>query len=286
MFHVEPNKSSHIIAEPIDHLVSKRTFQIIWDEQSQIAITSPFPSEDTLSSYYDSDDYISHGNPNKTISDFLYRLVQIFMFSRKRKWLAKYLVTDKTVLDYGCGTGSFVTYLLKKQISSFGIEPNEKARSLSESKKNIFPSFKDVDKTSFDVITLWHVLEHIPDQKNIFTQLISRFHNKSTLIIALPNLQSFDCQYYKSYWAGFDVPRHLWHYSPQGIAQFATSFGLKLVETKAMWFDSLYLSYLSEKQSGAFFPLVRGIFVGMYSNLKAIRSKNYSSIVYVFQKES
>ena len=285
MFHVEQNKKTIRLAVAKDHLVSGEVFEIHLDKERQIAHTHPAPEEEALTGYYQSEDYISHGNQHRTFLDRLYRKAQQWMFSKKENWLSRHSSKDKTYLDFGCGTGDFVDFLNQKGWSSYGVEPSEKARSFIPSRKNLFANEKELPNQAFDVIGLWHVLEHLPSPKQQLEELELYLKEEGVFIFALPNFNSFDARHYQDYWAAYDVPRHLWHFSAVGISKLMQELNYKLIGKRGLFFDAYYVSYLSEKQQKKSFPFVRGIFWGLLSNLTALFTGEYSSLVYVFQRK-
>jgi 2-polyprenyl-3-methyl-5-hydroxy-6-metoxy-1,4-benzoquinol methylase len=195
-------------------------------------------------------------------------------------------------LDIGCGTGFFLQEASKKKWRVTGIEPNVVARNSSLEKNiKVYESLESIKKDKkFDVITLFHVLEHIHDLRKTSKKLIKHLKNYGTLIIAVPNQKSFDTNFYGKNWAGFDVPRHLYHFDQSSMEQYAEEMGLKIVEIKPMKFDSYYVSLLSEKylnpKDNPFQQLFKGFKRGYQSNKWAASNENnYSSLLFVLKKK-
>ena len=285
MFHVEPPKQAIRVAHPKDHLVSQASFEVWLNPATQIAQTHPRPANDQLAQYYISEEYISHGIQGKSLLDKIYGFVQTIMFVKKRKWLAPYLSAEKKYMDFGCGTGALVDYLQKKGWDAHGVEPSEKARNVFSNQK-IVASIEDIVEKDFDTIALWHVLEHLPDPIKKLRQLVGLLSQNGKLFIAVPNYNSWDANHYKDFWAAYDVPRHLWHFSYKGLDQLAQELNMKIVLKKALFFDALYVAYLSEKHSGKSFSLLRGIVKGLFSNANAMFTGEYSSLLVVLEKRS
>jgi len=285
MFHVEPKTSALILAKTKDYLVTGEPFEVHLDPTTQIAQTHPFPAVENLGQYYASEAYISHGNQKKSAIDRLYALVQQLMFKQKEKWLSKHTQEKKRYLDFGCGTGALVHHLNQQNWEACGVEPNDKARSLSPSQKELYANLAHLPQSNFDVIALWHILEHLPEPTVTLKELKDQLNACGHLFLALPNFNSFDAKYYKDFWAAYDVPRHLWHFSSSGIIQLCEKIGFELVESKGMPFDAFYVSYLSEQHQNSRLPFLRALGVGFWSNLKAFFSKEHSSKVYVFRKK-
>lgn len=283
MFHVEQHNKEGSIANPTDHLVSGKSFYIRWLTPGSLAITQPFPEDNELASYYADEKYIPHGNQKKTIVDHLYGIVQKIMYRQKLRWMTPFFDAAPSYLDFGAGTGEWVQYLLSKNIHAEGVEPSDRARAYL-GKSFLAASLTQLKTSSFQAIGLWHVLEHLPRPAETLQTLSSRLSNKGTLIIALPNLASYDAHYYGDYWAGYDVPRHLWHFTKKGVLSLAAENGFALSKTKSLFFDAFYVCYLSEKYRKKRFPLIRGILVGAYSNILSLWTKEPSSVVYFFSK--
>lgn len=267
-----------------DFLVSGKSFDLLYDAEREMLITSLQPKEEDLASYYESEAYISHTDASKGIVSFLYQQVKKWSLQNKVSLISSLHEGEGALLDVGAGTGEFLKAAQKKGWKVTGVEPNKKAQQIAFRKEvPVFTSLEEITQ-QFDVITLWHVLEHLPHLEKDLAFLENSLKPGGFLIIAVPNYKSYDAEYYKKYWAAFDVPRHLWHFSRTSLPKIVSS-NLQLQKTKPMWFDSFYVSLLSEKyKSGASFS-IEALFVGFWSNIKAMRSKEYSSVIYIFRKE-
>ena len=286
MFHVEPKASPIVLAKTKDYLVTGDSFEVHLDLQTQIAETVPAPSSVKLAQYYDSSEYISHGNQKRGWIDHLYSFVQRIMLKQKERWLSKYVKESKRYLDFGCGTGALIHHLNKNNWEACGVEPSEKARNFSSATDCLYSSLASLPQTNFDIIALWHVLEHLPDPTSSLKEFHTQLKQGGYLFLALPNFNSFDANYYKDYWAAYDVPRHLWHFSAQGITQLCDQCGLELVASKGLLLDAFYVSYLSEQHQKSKAAFIKGICVGLWSNLKACFTKEHSSKLYIFKKKA
>ena len=286
MFHVEPNVTPLVLAKTKDYLVTGKHFEVHLDPATQIAQTVPMPYPDNLTQYYASEEYISYGNQKRGLIDRLYAFVQQIMLKQKAQWLSKHTKTKQRYLDFGCGTGALVHHLNNKNWEAYGVEPSEKARNFSSATARLFPSLTTLPKAKFDVVALWHVLEHLPDPAASLKEFNARLNQEGFLFLALPNFNSFDASYYKDSWAAYDVPRHLWHFSSTGIIQLCDKCGFDLVESKGLLFDAFYISYLSEQHNKSKAPFLKGICIGLWSNLKAFFSKEHSSKLYIFKKKA
>ena len=193
------------------------------------------------------------------------------------------------VLDIGCGVGDFIHTAEEKGWQGLGVEPSEEAKAIAKTRinANIINSEKieNLSNESFDLITMWHVLEHVDDLKWQVTQLQRLIKPTGRIVIAVPNYKSYDGQYYKEHWAAYDVPRHLNHFNRQTITKIFKTIGLELKQTDKLIWDAYYISYMSEQYKLHKFPLIKGAIKGFVSNCKARQSGEWSSMVYIFEKK-
>jgi 2-polyprenyl-3-methyl-5-hydroxy-6-metoxy-1,4-benzoquinol methylase len=280
------NKSTYI--EVKDHSVSGETFQLLYNEEFEMLETFPQPSTVKLPEYYQSEDYISHTDSRRNLLEKVYHIVKSIALKRKLKLINKVSAGGKNLLDVGCGTGDFLQVAQDHNWTVSGIEPNDHARQIANQKSNnkVFDveHFKKFEKKSFDVITLWHVLEHLPSLDEQITILNSLLKPNGVLIIAVPNYNSYDAKHYKEFWAAYDAPRHLWHFSQTSISKLVSKAGLEVHEKLPMKFDAFYVSLLSEKYKAGFMNPIKAFWLGWRSNNKAIRTSEYSSLIYVIKK--
>ena len=270
-----------------DHSVSGEVFHLIRNKTYGYLETVPRPASDKLSEYYKSDDYISHTDTKRNTFEKVYHLVRHIALNKKLRLINSYAVQSKNLLDVGCGTGDFLQVAQQNNWNVSGIEPNEKARGIANKKTNnlVFDSDQllKFDTASFDVITLWHVLEHLPDLEMHISQFQKFLKPNGTLIIAVPNYKSYDAKYYEAFWAAYDVPRHLWHFNKASVSKLVSKFKMAVVKIKPLWFDAFYVSMLSEKyKTGTMKPL-KGFYIGLLSNLKAVITKEASSLIYIIK---
>jgi 2-polyprenyl-3-methyl-5-hydroxy-6-metoxy-1,4-benzoquinol methylase len=271
-----------------DYTSSHETFTLVKCASCSFVVTNPRPNETTLPNYYLSDQYISHSGKTNGIIGFLYLWARTYTLQWKLKLIQK-LNSRGTLLDYGCGTGQLLAVFKKKGWDIAGVEPSASARQQATKITGIkiANQLNEHAGQQFDIITLWHVLEHISDLRTKLAELKSLLKSDGTLLIAVPNLESSDAKHYKNYWAGYDVPRHLWHFSKSTITSLVQSEGLHVTHILPMKLDAFYVSLLSEKykrpKSNSFIQLIRGIARGLNSNYRARKSGNYSSLIYIIQ---
>ncbi len=303
-----------------DHLVSGQDFGIQQCLQCGFMATNPQPKELEINDFYQSDDYIAHTGRKKTFPERLYHLVRRHMLRRKRRLISKHLNNNNIrLLDYGCGTGDFVLAAEKAGFRATGYEPNPAAAGLAKEKgvsllemdaqrqnnilqarsaerqaaeKGVGPlparqKPQDLPGNTYQAITLWHVLEHLHD----FPGKLSEFHRLlapgGLLVLAAPMANSSDAAYYKEHWAAWDVPRHLWHFTPETLTKAVTGAGFDLRARHPLPFDSYYISLLSEQHKGRnrLSAALRAMIIGTWSNMRARRKKTpWSGEIFVFTR--
>jgi len=270
-----------------DNSVSKENFELYLEEELQLLKTFPQPELENLWKYYESENYISHTDSKKSLFDKVYQIIKKRALKNKVN-LIDYCNVDKgKVLDIGAGTGEFLLEAKIKGWKTFGIEPNEKAYKIAKSKglclaKNTL-EFED---NFFDVITMWHVLEHVADLDAQIKELKRLIKTTGTIIVATPNFKSFDAKYYGKFWAAFDVPRHFWHFSKTAIEKLFLQQKLKVENVKPMLFDSFYVSLLSEKYKNGKMNVFKAFLIGLKSNLYGKKNKEYSSHIYIIKNQN
>jgi len=273
-----------------DYSVSGENYELMFNKDYEMLVTIPVP--ENLSYYYKSEDYISHTDSKKTVIDKIYQTVKNITLKRKLRLINECLLhqnsisrPEKNILDIGAGTGDFLKVCKVNLWNVFGIEPDMEARNIAAKKGVLL--HKDVSHFTdkkFEIITLWHVLEHVENLEEYISTLEKLLSKNGTLIIAVPNYKSYDAKYYSKFWAAFDVPRHLWHFSETSISKLFAPVNLTVEKTLPMRFDAYYISLLSEKYKYGSMKPISALFRGFVSNIKAIKSKQYSSLIYVLKK--
>ena len=279
------NKRFTLYLQTKDFFFSKESFQLSMCKNCSLVFTNPRPSKEDVYKYYLSENYISHSDKKFDITSIFYRWVRNIALTSKLKLINSLNANSKKILDFGCGTGHFLQKVHSNGWIAHGIEPNKTAikNSPSTIRHLIFESLNNIEE-KYNIISAWHVIEHIHELHETLKSLIKRLNDKGTLIIAVPNLSSFDSQYYGNHWAGLDAPRHLYHFSNTSFLNLINSLGLKLIQVKPMIFDSFYVSLLSEKYRGTSFSYLKALIVGMKSNRLAKKNNQYSSLIYILKK--
>ena len=267
-----------------DNSVSKEIFELLYDENLDLLITSPQPDENNLGRYYESEDYISHTDGKRSVFEKAYHFIKNIALKNKLSLINDLQKSKGNLLDIGAGTGDFLLVAKENDWKTIGFEPSEKARTIAQKKGvELKSNLSDFENNSFDVITMWHVLEHVPDLENQIKELKRLLKPNGSILIAVPNFKSFDANYYKEFWAAYDVPRHLWHFSKTAIQKLFQVENLELQKVLPMKFDSFYVSLLSEKYKTGKMNYIKAFSIGLKSNLKAKKNLEYSSHIYVLK---
>ena len=269
-----------------DHSVSKETFSLLYNKEYDILKTHPTPSLGVLPKYYESEDYISHTDGKRTLFEKIYHLVKRNAIKGKVSLLNKEQNSKGKLLDIGCGTGDFLVEAKNQGWTILGFEPNSDAKQLAANKGVSFTEdIFALPENTFDAVTMWHVLEHVPNLSEYIANLKRIVKPDGTIIIAVPNYKSYDAKYYNRFWAAYDVPRHLWHFSKTSIKRLFSDVDMELKKVKPMWFDSFYVSLLSEKYKNGKMSFVKGFFVGFISNVSGLYKKEFSSHIYILKNK-
>jgi 2-polyprenyl-3-methyl-5-hydroxy-6-metoxy-1,4-benzoquinol methylase len=281
-------QSQHIesFLEAKDYTVSGEVFKIVQCRSCDFLFTNPRPSAKEAGKYYESINYISHSNTNEGIVNKLYHWVRNVTLKQKTNWIENFRQANE-LLDIGCGNGHFVKACINRGWDAMGMEldikTSEQARK--NTKATIVNQLQEIKESQqFQIISLWHVLEHVYELDDYFRFFTSHLKPNGKLLIALPNPKSHDADKFKAYWAAYDVPRHIHHFTPKSIELLAKKYGFKLIQTKGLLFDSFYISLLSNEYESGHKKLISSFITGAFSNLKAfIFHGNYSSNLYIFE---
>ncbi|NBV13163.1 MAG: class I SAM-dependent methyltransferase [Sphingobacteriia bacterium] len=270
-----------------DFSFSQEDYQIVQCNTCKLLFTQDIPDQESIGKYYSSQNYISHSNDDNSWFHKIYQIIRKTTLKQKRRWVSIQKPIKGKILDLGAGTGYFVAEMKNAGWEVIGLEPSTDARNQAEliHKIKLFPTedFNSLPADNFEVITLWHVLEHVHDLNGYAKRFFELLKPGGILMIAVPNADSFDAKKYGKYWAAYDVPRHLYHFTPETVKKGITKHGFKFVKQYPQWFDAFYVAMLSESYLGR--NKIGGILQGLISNIHAITNKGQtSSLLYVFQK--
>ena len=273
-----------------DYTVSHEKFSVYQCLNCTHLFTQNIPAQNEIGKYYASENYISHSNTQTGIVNRLYHLVRKKTLTAKLQLIQKETAKETgKILDIGCGTGAFLNTMKLNGWETTGLEPDETARKKAQELYNVTPlpspEIFNLPYNTYDAITLWHVLEHVHQLHEYVEQLKNLITDNGRIFIAVPNYTSHDAQHYGNAWAAYDVPRHLYHFSPASMKNLVEQHGLTIKKLKPMWFDSFYVSMLSEKYKNGNGNLLSAFFTGLVSNIKTMmNNEKCSSLIYIIKK--
>lgn len=283
MFHVEHRPTEYYLRNVRDHFVSGESFDLLWSDRKGVLKTDPVPHR--LEDYYAGPEYASHEEGGSGWKGRMYRGVRHFQHGLKYAWVKRLSPKPGIALDVGTGTGEWPDYLSKRGWAVRATEPSAKGRSRATAKGvQITQDFMSLEGEAFDLITLWHVMEHIGSLDKALAQINRLCSPNGYVIVAVPNFLSWDAGHYGVFWAAWDVPRHIWHFSRAGLIALYEEHGFSLVRTYPLWADAFYVSLLSEGYKRGRASVVRALWSGLRSNMRSLLDSEPSSRVYVFQK--
>jgi SAM-dependent methyltransferase len=278
------NEEFSLFLECKDHFLSRETFKIVQCSRCSFTFVNPRPEMDQLQRYYESPEYISHSGTGKGIVNSIYKKVRRHTHHKKFKLVSAY-AKGRSILDIGCGSGELLRLFNEKHWRTLGVEPNKYARDFAVSEYGLEVKeeneIAEIPDSSFDVITMWHVLEHVSGLHERMSEIKRMLKTDGVVVIALPNRESFDAEYYKENWAAYDVPRHLYHFTPDTIEKLLERYKFSVVKTLPMKFDSFYVSILSEKYKRGKTNIFNAFLIGLRSNIKAGKKPAFSSQIYI-----
>jgi 2-polyprenyl-3-methyl-5-hydroxy-6-metoxy-1,4-benzoquinol methylase len=196
--------------------------------------TAPLPDQRQLASFY----------PPAYLGDTESRLEQFFSgrLQRTRSWrnelekvkLVERFIGGGTILDVGCADGTFLWALNARNWTRHGVEHiKEVVRLVSARMPGLHLTAGDIFASSlhegqFDVISLWHVFEHLVEPGRVLDRLFGLLKPGGWLFIAAPNIDSLQAHLFRQYWFAFDVPRHVFHFSPSSLRRLLARSGFQV----------------------------------------------------------
>ena len=268
-----------------DFMITKESFTIVRCNACDFHFTNPIPSKETIGAYYKSEEYVSHSSSKKGLTNWLYNKVRTYTLKQKVKLVQRY-TNGSNLLDIGSGTGHFLNASVKAGFVATGLEPDEDAVNFAKSEFGLelqeLHNLYTLPEKKYDVLTMWHVLEHVYDLKEDLEQISRVMKDDAVLFIAVPNMNSWDAKTYGAYWAAYDLPRHLYHFQEKTIKDLFGQQNWSLVEIVPMKFDAYYVSMLSEKYKGG---SVFSAFMNGFKSNRNAKTHGFSSQIYVFKRK-
>ncbi|MFA9212646.1 MAG: class I SAM-dependent methyltransferase [Candidatus Methylacidiphilales bacterium] len=273
-----------------DFVATNESFDITRCKKCSFLFTNPRPDSTEIGKYYQSDKYVSHAGKKEGLGIMykIYDIVRNYNIKQKLDLIKNYHNSGK-LMDLGCGLGYFLDGAVKdKTYHCVGVDVSEEAINYVKDtfgykvfNENELDSFQE---NSFEVITQWHVMEHVHYLNERMIQLYKLLKPDGTMFIAVPNSNSWDAKNYKEFWDGYDVPRHLYHFNQNSFKLLMEKHGFKIVETKPLLFDAPYISMRSETHKQNNLTMIRGAINGLISNNYANSNGDYSSLLFVVKK--
>ncbi len=239
--------------------------------------------------------FLSLSKPH-TLLGWLYYLSRKWTLRWKFKLIKRLAKKSAEVLDIGCGTGEFL-YTIKEFYNTYGIEPDLDAAVYAREQLGLvvyngFLETVDLPEVKFDIVTLWHSLEHISKPVETIQKIEKILKSDGKVIIALPNVASFDARLYRHHWVALDAPRHLWHFTPQTIELIAKKTGFRVVQKGALPLDLFYNVLMSEqlilktqRRIWAFICVPIRLILGVFGSLIwGLLNGQYSGMFYILKK--
>ena len=280
------------VIKAIDHTVSKEVYEICECSDCSLRFTQAVPGINEIGKYYQSNASISHSDTKEGLVNTMYHWVRKFTLRQKQKLITRITGLKRgKLLDIGAGTGAFTHVMQQAGWEVKGLEPDATARAQAFKNYGIALALPDelysLNNDSMNAITMWHVLEHVHDLKGYWEVFAKILVKEGRLIIAVPNYTSYDAGHYGEYWAAYDVPRHLYHFSPSSMEKLGKLYGFEIESIKPMWFDAVYVSLLSEQYKKGKSSIIAALWHGLRSNASALfNAQACSSVIYVFKKSS
>ncbi len=271
-----------------DHYATQEIFTLMQCTACQFIFTQDHPAEDAMGRYYDTPDYVSHSDTKKGIVNSIYHLARSFMLKQKYTMIQQESrVKQGAILDIGCGTGYFLETMQKHGWQTQGVEVNDHAREAASKRLSheVASSLKEIENRRFDIISLWHVMEHLHDLPFTFSKLRELLTDEGLLVVALPNAEAYDAAHYQNDWGAYDPPRHVWHFSADTFSRLAQKQGFRIEKIAPMPLDAFYVSMLSEKYQQHRMPFIKGMLQGAKAfGASWGKPKKSSSIIYLLRK--
>jgi 2-polyprenyl-3-methyl-5-hydroxy-6-metoxy-1,4-benzoquinol methylase len=283
------SKQIELFLKTKDYAITKEEFELHQCQTCQFVFTQDMPAQNSIAKYYESVDYISHSDTKQGFINKIYHIARQYMLNYKLRLIKKHIIGNR-VLDVGAGTGYFLNHMKNNGYEGKGVEVDAQAREYARNHFNLSlldpTHFLKKSESEYDLITLWHVLEHLHDLHPFMKQFKKILSAKGKLVIAVPNRHSNDAKHYGSFWAGYDVPRHLWHFTPKDVKELAKQHGFKLDKIKFLPLDPFYNSMLSEKYQLRQLGLLKAIVHGTSAYFAGLMNKKVaSSPVFIFSHE-
>jgi len=211
---------------------------------------NPRPVEADSSDYYQHQAYLPFASlaSRPSATQRVYNFFRRRNLNWKRRLIAR-LQPRGALLDVGCGTGEFLAVMRAAGWQVAGLERDANAANWGRQHLQLeihIGSVSDLPPGQYDVITLWHVLEHLYSPYDALQRLCHHLKEQGVLIIAVPNLASVDASLYGADWVALDTPRHLNHFTSETLVRLVRACGLAVHTLRQLPFDAFFNTVMSE----------------------------------------
>ncbi|HKJ66702.1 MAG TPA: methyltransferase domain-containing protein [bacterium] len=274
-------------------VIPDQIYSIVSCQDCGFRYLNPRPDKHSIQSFYSAGEYdpFLSIKDRLTLKDLLYAWIRKFSLWRKRILIESFR-QEGSLLDVGCGTGEFLRYMRNTGWSVAGVEPDQRARQFAVGQGlHVNAGLEALCERHFDAITLWHALEHMHELRDALENLVRLMEKDGVLILAMPNVDSWDMKRYQEEWVALDTPRHLYHFTEKDVARLITGVKLRLIATRNLWLDTLYNVLYSENLYHRFFhrryrPLyMLNSILGSYIHDFQSTARRASASVYILRRE-
>ena len=212
-------------------------FQLVRCRRCGLIYLNPRPGPDEIARYYPSD-YIAYYRAIEDVPSFLRRLDRRYGLHKRCREVIRRAGRPGHLLDVGCATGVFLDGMRQRGWTVTGVEVNAKAAQYARERLGLEVFVGELEEAgypdaSFDVISLWDVLEHVPDPRRTIEEIARILRPEGLLVLSLPNPDCLEAGLFGPYWAGWDVPRHLYIFSPSVLERLLAETGFQIQEVNS-----------------------------------------------------
>lgn len=199
---------------------------------------NPRPTPEEMMSHYPSNYEPFDLHPDDERSSRLERIAVNYGLSKRRGLILRYRKSGR-ILDVGCATGLFLHVMnMDANWDAHGVEPNNYAATIAQERYGLNVHHGTLEQAqyparSFDVVTLWDVLEHVHDPAATLDEIHRILKSDGLLILRVPNGISRDAGLFKETWAGWDPPRHLYVFTPDTLTKLLAKQGYAILDLRS-----------------------------------------------------
>jgi SAM-dependent methyltransferase len=205
---------------------------------------NPRPTADSMDEIYPRDYHqYSFGYGRDFYNPF--RAMRYYGLKKRVRAIQKIKNTGK-LLDVGCSSGDFL--FVAREMTDWdvhGVEPSHSASRYAKEQLGLDVYNGSLEQApfsddTFDIVTIWNVLEHLPDPLSSLKRINSLLRQDGLLVLNTPNLGSLDARIFGHYWTGFEIPRHFYVFSRITLKETLQKAGFKLMKTQCIYGSHAY----------------------------------------------